>query len=664
MLKLYNICLARGGCGLERMFLNYDEILENHINILSSNSWVLKNIKSNNYIIVNKCNVLYKLFKLINNSDKNLFICHCKRSLYYLDILKWYFGSQIITILVNHNHTKIKKSLSADYSIIISKKMNKIFIENKYNEKKIFTLNNFSIREKREIFLKKSIKNIAFIGRLSLEKGCFKMITQLKKILINKNLKLNIYGDGIEFNKILDYIKKNNLSKYIELHGWIDDISKCYENNDIIIVSSVYESFGVVIIDAFYYNCPCIISDNVLINNEIIFNEDNCLTYDINNDNELEEKIIKLINNNDLFNKIQINGFDTFNKKLSHDIAKNKLNDVINNILNEEGIHNSIKTNKKLKILYINDGIHFNIGYNFIKLFDDHNIELFDVKIKMLIPCLSRIILNLIIRFPILYFLIIFFYKIKYPSNFGVPNLIYSHGGKTSFLNIYFSYLYNCDNFYTSSLRNLSNKLFTKIFTLQNLDYYNHFRLRTGPSNLDFKITKENNLWLFCFGGNGSGYKFKENDIIFYCDLMNNFSKKYNIKWLISTSRRTSKKHENIIKNKLNKKIIKDMILFNSNDKRSIKKFYSTCEAIFVSIESTTMISESINLIKPVILLESSIPTKNEMYLKNIKNFINNFNLRIAGKYSLEEIYNYVKNFKEYEDPQKELKIFLKKYIE
>ena len=140
--------------------------------------------------------------------------------------------------------------------------MNKIFIENKYNEKKIFTLNNFCIREKREIFLKKSIKNIAFIGRLGLEKGCFKMITQLKNILVNRNLKLNIYGDGIEFNKILDYIKQHNLSKYIELHGWIDDISKCYENNDLIIVPSVYESFPVVIIDAFYYNCPCIISNN------------------------------------------------------------------------------------------------------------------------------------------------------------------------------------------------------------------------------------------------------------------------------------------------------------------------------------------------------------------------------------------------------------------
>ena len=49
MYKIYNICLARGGGGLERMFLNYDEILENHINILSSNSWVLKNIKSNNH---------------------------------------------------------------------------------------------------------------------------------------------------------------------------------------------------------------------------------------------------------------------------------------------------------------------------------------------------------------------------------------------------------------------------------------------------------------------------------------------------------------------------------------------------------------------------------------------------------------------------------------
>lgn len=658
-MKIINICLAKKCGGLEQMAINYHKILDKHISIFYNDSWISKKINDKNIIFIDKW---YNILKLINN-EKTLFICHDKRSLYYLNILK-YFNYPIVTCIVNHNQYKIKKTLNSDYSVIITKNMLQFYPKN-YNLNKVFILNNFSFLNKKDEIniLNKNIKNIGFIGRLVECKGCLQMIKQLKKYLIKNDIILNIYGDGTEKDNICEYIKNYNLNLKIVIHGWIKDVRKCYLKNDVIIVPSYNDTFPVVIIDAFSYGCPTIVSDKVLINNDIIKNMENTLIYNINDYNDLEQKIMILNNDFELKKKISLNSIKTYNKKLSNNMAKKKINTIVKKI---------ITSNKKLKILYINDGIHFNLGYNFMKLFNDSNIEIIEVKIKMLVPCLSKKILEFIIKFPSLYFFICIFYDIQYPNKFDTPNLIYSHGGKTSFLNIYFSNLYNCDNFYTSSLRNLNNTYFTKIFTLQDLDYDNHFKLETFPSYIEHEITKQNNLWLFAFGGSDNIHKYKEKDIVFYCNLINNFSYKYNIKWLILTSRRTSKKYENIIKNTVKKNFIKDIILFNSNDKRSIKKFYSICEAVFVTIESTSMIGESINLIKPVILLEPSVIINNlssifiEKIIKPRNKLIDKYNLKKIkyNNFNLEYIFNYIKKFKGYKDPQIELKNFLKKYIE
>ena len=334
--NFYHICLAPKKGGLEKMFINYDKIIKNKISIIQENSWISKNINNGNTIKLNKLNILFKLYNCIDYHKINIFLCHDKKSLFYLNFLKYIFIEKIIIVFVNHNHTKIFKTISSDYSIIITKKMDKYLIKENYNLDKRFIINNFSIRNNRKIECKTNIKNIAFIGRLEKRKGCLKMVNQLKNILLSESLYLNIYGDGNEYNEILKFIKDNKLNNNIKLHNWIDDISECYKNNDLIIVPSLYEPFGLVIIDAFYYNCPCILSDTTLINNDIIFDEFNCLTYNINDNLDLEKKIYKLKNNKKLFNYIQINGYDTFHKKLNHYIAKKKLNNCIQKIVNNE----------------------------------------------------------------------------------------------------------------------------------------------------------------------------------------------------------------------------------------------------------------------------------------------------------------------------------------
>ena len=66
----------------------------------------------------------------------------------------------------------------------------------------------------------------------------------------NSNEKLLIAGEGEDFKKIDNFIKKNNLEKNIFLIGYKKDILKYFYNSKGLIVSSLWEDPGFVIIEA------------------------------------------------------------------------------------------------------------------------------------------------------------------------------------------------------------------------------------------------------------------------------------------------------------------------------------------------------------------------------------------------------------------------------
>ena len=93
-MKIFNICLAKKGGGLEKMAINYHLIMSEHESIFRKNSWIENqiDIESNNIIFIKYW--IHLIYILWNLNDKTLFICHCKRSLYYLNWFK-YLGFKI-----------------------------------------------------------------------------------------------------------------------------------------------------------------------------------------------------------------------------------------------------------------------------------------------------------------------------------------------------------------------------------------------------------------------------------------------------------------------------------------------------------------------------------------------------------------------------------------
>mgnify|MGYP000225718733 FL=1 len=264
------------------------------------------------------------------------------------------------------------------------------------------------------------------------------------------------------------------------------------------------------------------------------------------------------------------------------------------------------------------------------EIYSNSNIEYIDIEIKNKI---SRKILRFLLnRFPNLFKDIKSFRYLKYfYKKFSIPkikpDLIISTGGNTSNLNAWLALAYyDSKNLLNGALRGLKEELFTYVTTVIDLGYKNQIILDVAPNTItkekllekSIEFSKLHNLdmnqkyYSLLIGGDGAGYKYNDK---FYDDLINfveKVSKEENIKWLITTSRRTPLTVENKLEEKL-KNYSSYFVSYNKKEEKVLLPFFGLSEAIFVTEESSSMISEAVCTSKSVytIGVQNSNPDKN-----------------------------------------------------
>lgn len=175
-------------------------------------------------------------------------------------------------------------------------------------------------------------KNLVAIGRLSKEKGFDDLLKLFKKISIkHPDWKLNIVGDGMEKNNLLDLAKELKLGDKVVFHGYQN---KDYINN-ILLESSIYvmtshtESFGLVLIEAMSYGVPCISYTSAQGATEIISDGETGYLIKNRSEDEMIEKIELLIENEKLRNKLGKNA-RLRSKNYSNEVVLDKWSKIIN----------------------------------------------------------------------------------------------------------------------------------------------------------------------------------------------------------------------------------------------------------------------------------------------------------------------------------------------
>ena len=238
----------------------------------------------------------------ILNTDSDVII---STRVLFNKILSKYKKKNVLTIAWEHNHYHgdmkyardvVKSAKNLDYFVLVSNNL-KEFYEERLSSSKckcIFIPNTLDSITNKSSELKE--KRLISVGRLSKEKGYLDLLSIAKEIFKeHKDWSLDIIGDGVEREKLESYIKHNDLSKNVKLHGFKDRdyINVLLSKSSIYLMTSYTESFGIVLIEAMNYGLPLVAFSDAEGAREII--NDNINGYLV--ENRDKEEYIRIVNN-------------------------------------------------------------------------------------------------------------------------------------------------------------------------------------------------------------------------------------------------------------------------------------------------------------------------------------------------------------------------------
>ncbi len=210
----------------------------------------------------------------------------------------------------HHNNNKkyinslVKSCKKMDYFVPVSKELGEFY--ERYLGKKVFYIPNCLDKIPNKLS-KLDSKNLIAVGRLSKEKGFDDLLKLFKRVSTkNPEWRLNVVGDGMEKNKLLELAKELKLGDKVTFHGYQD---KNYIN-DLMLDSSIYlmtshtESFGLVLIEAMSYGIPCVAYTSAQGANEIIDDGINGYLVENRDQDEMLDKINALIEDEKLRKKL------------------------------------------------------------------------------------------------------------------------------------------------------------------------------------------------------------------------------------------------------------------------------------------------------------------------------------------------------------------------
>ena len=153
----------------------------------------------------------------------------------------------------------------------------------------------------------RNIKRILTIANLSPRKGYVEYLSVIKEVILkHPNVKFVFVGIDNMNGKVLELIKKNNLSDYIEYLGFIKNVHSELNKSYIFVLPSLHsEGCPTSIMEAMSYSLPCI-AYNICGINEIIVNKKTGLLAKVNDQEMLAKNICELIENKVLYRKMSI----------------------------------------------------------------------------------------------------------------------------------------------------------------------------------------------------------------------------------------------------------------------------------------------------------------------------------------------------------------------
>lgn len=206
-----------------------------------------------------------------------------------------------------------------------------------YNGVELDKFGNKKFREakRKELGIDANTCVIGTVGRIHPQKGHELLIEITEELLLeHKSLLFLIIGKGYLEKELTRKIKSLNLSEHFLLLGEREDIPELLSCMDIFVLPSLREGFPNVIMEAMASSLPVVATDVGGIR-EIIINNETGFIIPPANASELYEKLLKLIHDKDLRDKMGNAGYERV-KQFSIDKMARETEDLYQELIKEK----------------------------------------------------------------------------------------------------------------------------------------------------------------------------------------------------------------------------------------------------------------------------------------------------------------------------------------
>lgn len=275
-----------------------------------------KKIECSNNIIFRNIKRIKSLKNIIATFNPNIIISFLPEPSYRVLLLRRLNKIPVIVSVRNDPKIEYKSKLSklimkllypiADGFVFQTTEAKEYFCK-RIQEKSIIIPN--PLKEEfvqRPIYSGEREKKIITVGRLEKQKN-HRLLIEAYKDIANKieEYKLMIYGEGSLRQELENQIKDLNLKDKVILAGEVNDIPNKLEKSSLFVLTSNFEGMPNALMEAMALGVPCISTDCPCGGpNFLIKNNENGLLVKTNDKNELEDKILNVLYDKELRDKI------------------------------------------------------------------------------------------------------------------------------------------------------------------------------------------------------------------------------------------------------------------------------------------------------------------------------------------------------------------------
>lgn len=338
-IRILNVMLGTGKGGLESSFVHYAKTF-NEMGYVSAvlchkKSPYIEDLEKDGNILIFKTSaslfnpvVWWQFFRVIKSFKPDVLCLQGNRAIKFgtSKFLKKIIKPYPVTMATTHNaRNKLFYKLDGMFAITQYLRNNLIKDFN-IDEEKVFDCpHSVECPDKKVAYDIHKPLTFGFLARLEPVKGFDVLLDALLK-LKEKGLSfcVRVAGEGSLFDEFKDFVVKNNLSENVCFLGWINDKEKFFSEIDVMCLPSRSEGQPLTLLEGLAYAKPAIVS--ACPGMVEVVSQKNCgLIFEIENAEQLAEKMAYLIENEDVLREMSDRAYESFEEYYNIDVQKKNL---------------------------------------------------------------------------------------------------------------------------------------------------------------------------------------------------------------------------------------------------------------------------------------------------------------------------------------------------